>query len=116
MTETNIKNLPIGETNKYFTEIGYSQSYPWKEIKRTACTRTLARVEVTKDPEWIEKMDFHAGGFCGHVSNQHAQTWLYDCIIAERTVTIRLTKRGEWGRKGVRFIEDRANHFYDYNF
>jgi len=31
---TNIKNLPADRT--YFTEFGYSQQYPWVEVKRTA--------------------------------------------------------------------------------
>ena len=43
--KTNIKNLPEGHT--YFTENGYSQSYPWVEIERTAKTVTLAKIEVS---------------------------------------------------------------------
>lgn len=109
-TDTNIKNLPEGS---YFTEIGYSQSYPWVEIARTATTVTLAKVEVQPDPEW--KPEMHAGGFAAHCSNQHAQTWLFGRINREHTCTIRRTKRG-WARKGVRFIEGRAREFYDYNF
>lgn len=109
---TNIKNLPEGE---YFTEIGYSQQYPWKVVKRTAKTVTVAEVEVRGDPEWAKKKEFHAGGFFGHCSNQHAQTWIFAGVNENRTKVLRMTKRG-WARKGVRFIEDRAVHFYDYNF
>ena len=50
---TNIKGLPKGPT--YFTEYGYSESYPWVEVRRTAKTVVLAKVRVTTDPEWIEK-------------------------------------------------------------
>jgi len=109
---TNIKGLPEG---KYFSEIGYSQSYPWVEISRTAKTVTLAKVEVKADPEWLAKRDFQPGGFAGHCSNQSEQTWLFDGINEARTLTIRATKLG-WSRKGVRFVEDRAVEFYDYNF
>jgi hypothetical protein len=112
MTKTNIKNLPEG---KYFSEIGYSQSYPWVEIKRTAKTVTLARVEVYTDPEWTAKKEFSPGGFCGHCSNQEEQTWLFAFINDNHTITIRNTKRG-WSHKGVAFYEDRAFNFYDYNF
>jgi hypothetical protein len=110
ITETNIKNLPEG---KYFTEIGYSQSYPWVEVKRTAKTVTLAKVNVEKDPDW--KPEIQPGGFCGHCSNQHAQTWLFGDIDLNQTKTIRKTKLG-WSHSGVKFIEDRAREFYDYNF
>jgi hypothetical protein len=111
MTKTNIKNLPEGHT--YFTEWGYSQSYPWVEIKRTAKTVTLAKVEVGPDPEW--KPEIIPGGFAGHCTNQHEQTWLFKNIEDRITKTIRLTKRG-WSRKDVRFSEGVAREFYDYNF
>lgn len=111
MTKTNIKNLPEG--NNYFTEWGYSQSYPWVEISRTAKTVTLAKVNVTKDPDW--KPSITPGGFCGHCDNQHEQTWLFANINPEYKMTVRQTKRG-WAHKGVRFSEGVAREFYDYNF
>ena len=110
MTKTNIKNLPEG---KFFTEVGYSQQYPWVELSRTAKTVTLAKVCVAPDPEW--KPEFYAGGFAGHCANQSKQTWLFRGIKPTEMVTIRLTKKG-WSRKGVRFIEDRAVEFYDFSF
>lgn len=109
---TNIKNLPKGN---YFTEIGYSQSYPWVEVKRTAKTVTLARVNTVIDPEWGSKIEFTPGGFCGHVSNQDDQTWLFGGVDHGRTLVIRKTKSG-WSHKNVRFLEDSAHYFYDYNF
>jgi len=112
-TNTNIKNLPEGR--KYWTEYGYSQSYPWVEISRTEKTVTLAKVTVEKDPEWIAKRKMHVGGFCAHCSNQSEQTWLFDKICDDITMTIRKTKQG-WSHKGVTFREDRAIEFYDYNF
>ena len=120
MTVTNIKNLPMGPGNRYFTERGYSQSYVYKEISRTAKTRTLARVLSVKDPEW--KPDFVPGGFCAHCTNQSEQTWVYAGIDADDTVTVREVKSryyGEdtcWGYKGRTFVEGRAREFYDYNF
>lgn len=110
-TDTNIKNLPEGE---YFTEVGYSQQYPWVEVKRTAKTITLSRVEVTADPEW--KPEFIPGGFAAHCTNQHAQTWAFDRIDHQNQTTIRLTKTGQWKRGSTRFIAGRAKYFYDYNF
>lgn len=108
---TNIKNLP--EDKIYFTEHGYSQNYPWAEIKRTSKTVTLAKIDVKKDPDWIPEMI--SGGFCAHCANQSDQTWLFDKIDETRTKTIRMTKHG-WASKGVRFTENSAIEFYDYNF
>ena len=110
MTKTNIKNLPEGN---YFTEWGYSQSYPWIEISRTSKTVKVARVRVKPDPEW--KPEIIPGGFAGHCTNQHAQTWLFDNVSAIETRILRLTKKG-WSLKGVRYSEGVAREFYDYNF
>ena len=106
---TNIKNLPTGE---YVTELGYSQSYPWKVIKKTAKTMTVQAVRTKRDPKW--KPEMHSGGFCAHCSNQHSQTWLYDGLD-EGTQVIRKTKKG-WSLRGVPYVENRAQYFYDYNF
>lgn len=111
MTSTNIKNLPEGT---YFTERGYSQSYPLAQIAATAKTRTLVRVKTAMDPDW--KPEFYAGGFAAHCANQSDQTWLFDGIDPDHTMTIRLNKRGQWVRGGTRFTEDQARYFYDYNF
>ena len=111
MTNTNIKNLPEGNT--YFTELLYTDTRVWVEVKRTAKTVTLAPVEVQPDPEW--KPDFHVGGFAAHCSNQSEQTWLFDSINYDVNRTVRLTKRG-WAYKGTEFLENRARRIYDYNF
>ncbi len=110
MTYTNIKGLPEG---KYFTEIGYSQQYPWVEIKRTAHTVTLARVIVQADPDW--KPEIVPGGFAGHCTNQDRQTWLYKGVKPTSVRVIRKTKHG-WSCRGTRFVEGRAVEFYDWNF
>lgn len=110
MTKTNIKNLPEGN---YFTEIGYSQSYPWREVSRTAKTVKLAKVNVKKDPDW--KPEFLPGGYAGHCTNQSEQTWLFDGVDEGYSKTIRMTKKG-WSHRGVKFTEGRASEFYDYNF
>lgn len=111
MTNTNIKGLPEGRN--YFTEIGYSQSYPWVELKRTAKTVTLAKVDVKRDPDWHPHI--LPGGFAGHCDNQSEQTWLFDKIDEGHKRIVRWTKRG-WANGGVRFIEGQAREFYDYNF
>ena len=116
---TNIKGLP--EYHIYFTELGYSQSYPWVEVARSASgkTVTLAQVMVDPDPEWKAKKEFIPGGFFGHCPNQNEQTWLFASFNKDYTKKVRLCKNGQWrqgGMRGTRFIENRAVEFYDYNF
>jgi hypothetical protein len=111
MTHTNIKNLPEGKT--YWTEYGYSQSYVWVEVSRTAKTVTLANVYSQLDPDW--KPEIHVGGFAGHCSNQNTQTWKFMFINEDYKRTIRLTKKG-WRYKGTKFVENVAREFCDYNF
>ena len=106
---TNIKNLPEG---KYWTEYLYSDKHAWREVKRTAKTAVLEIVEVERDPDW--KMVSYPGGFAHHVANNRSQTWLFH-HFGPRCIRIYKTKRG-WMRKGTRFAEDLAFHFYDYNF
>ena len=110
MTVTNIKGLPEG---KYWTEYGYSQSYPWVEVKRTAKTVTLAPVNIKKDIHW--QPEIIPGWFCGHCTNQHEQTWVYGGVSEGHTKVIRLTKKG-WTHRGTKFVQDVAKYFYDYNF
>ena len=108
--DTNIKNLPEGD---YMTELGYSQCYPWKVMRRTAQTAVLQRVKTAPDPDW--KPEMHSGGFCAHCSNQGRQTWLYDGL-ENHQIRVRLNKHGQFVRRGVRFIAGSCRYFYDYNF
>jgi len=108
---TNVKNLPANRT--YFTSYGYSDSEVWVVVKRTAKTVTLAHVNCKRDPEF--EPEFHLGGFSAHCSNQSEQTWLFDGIEPNYTITARLTQNG-WRSKGTTLSEDRARRFYDYNF
>lgn len=109
-TATNIKNLPDGE---YFTEVGHSQRYPYKVVKRTEKTVTLCRVNVDLDPEF--KPVFYVGGFAAHCSNQSEQTHLFRDFDDRYKITVRLGKNG-WRKDGVLYRENMAVYFYDYNF
>ena len=111
--KTNIKNLPEGE---YFTEFIGTDSHAHRVVRRTEKTATVARVFTKKDPEWSDKMDFKAGGFVGHVSNESEQTWLFDRFSEGFTILLRKRKGGGWTHQGQRFVEDQAVEFYKYNF
>jgi hypothetical protein len=113
---TNLKGLPEGE---YMTETLYSDDIPYKVVSRTATTATLQKVLVKRDPDW--KPAITRGGFAGHCTNQHEQTWLY-AGLGPNTVTVRLVKSRYpdsdklWGRKGREFIANGAVQHRDYNF
>lgn len=109
---TNIKGLPEGRT--YFTEIGYSQSYPWAEVRRTPSTVLVAKVHTRGDPDW--KAEFDPGGFSAHCLNQQDQTWRFDHISEHHTIRLRKAKDGTWRWKRRKFVENVAIEFYDYNF
>ena len=108
---TNIDKLPEGKM--YFTEIGWSDRDVWVVIKETPKTRTLAKVEVAKSDQW--KPEWVVGGFSGICTNQEEQQWVFDHVDLNNTTQIFKTKKG-WSRKGRVFKEDRAYHYYDYNF
>jgi hypothetical protein len=115
LSYTNIKGLPVD--GNYFTEQLWSDAHPWVEVKRTAKTVTVAKVEVEKDPEWIAKFqkEFIVGGFVGHSPNQGEQTWLFKKVDPTITKKLFATKKG-WAYHGTKFAEGKAVEFYDYNF
>jgi len=108
---SNIKNIP--ENKKYMTMLCYSDAKPYVVVKETAKTKTLSPVRVGRDPDW--KPEIEVGGFAGHCTNQREQTWLYEEIDENSQIRVFKTKRG-WAYKGIRFAEDRAVYFHDYNF
>ena len=119
---TNIKGLPEGE---YMTETGYSETYPYKVVERSASGKSVyvVPVKVKPDPEWVAKMEWVPGGFAGHCVNQSEQTWLYDGIDEKaKPRALRLKKSRYcgsdklWGDKGREFIANGARYFYDYCF
>lgn len=110
----NVKNAPAG---RYFVEHGYSQSYPWVVVDSSPSGKTLtvAAVDVEKDPEWVSKMKWYAGGFCGHLANQEEQTWIFKSVCPMRKRTIRLTKKG-WAGGSFSESPNGPQYYYDYNF
>lgn len=114
---TNIKGLPEGE---YVTETGYSETYAWQVVSKTAKTMTIRPVRVSSDPEW--KPEIIAGGFAGHCTNQSEQTWMFDGF-EDFTAVVRLKKSRYYGSdklwgsaQGSEFIANGARRKHDYNF
>ena len=95
------------------THIG-SDASAWTvtAVSPSGKTITIQRDKATLDPAF--KPDFHPGGFWGHVSNSHKQTYSYEADPAGVTRKARLTTRG-WSSLGMPVSKGRRE-FYDYNF
>ena len=93
----------------------YSDSEAYTIIKRTAKTLTLRRCKATLDPNF--KPEWIPGGFAGHCTNQHEQTYTY-----EEDENGRITK-AYWSEakqgfyaEGCLYVTPGRREFYDYNF
>lgn len=102
---------------QYANHIGYSDVNPF-EIVRRISDRTIdvREMEATRDES--VKLEFHAGGFSAHCSNQRDQRWHITSDESAPITRIRLQKSGDWKDKhGRRFsLSDHPIKFYDYNF
>jgi hypothetical protein len=95
---------------------GWSDSEPYEIVKVISDKTIEIKAMDAKPLAW--KRDFHAGGFCGHTSNQRDQKW--EIVSNENAVTFRIrkSKYGQWkSRCGTRFnLGQQPYKFYDYNF
>lgn len=103
-------------------QYGYSEVYPFEIVRIISETTVeIRRMRTEKDPEW--KPEISVGGFAGHCSNQHKQTWLY--FSDESAPVIRMRKVKPSYRNGFRNwksaygyhkLDTKPVYFYDYNF
>lgn len=91
-----------------------SDAHAWTvtAVSPSGKTITIQRDKATIDPAF--KPDFHPGGFVGHVSNSHDQSYSYEPDPNGVIRQARLTKRG-WSSAGMPVTKGRRE-FYDYNF
>jgi hypothetical protein len=95
------------------THIG-SDAQAWTVIAVSPSGRTITLQgdTATLDPDFTP--DFHPGGFAGHVSNSHDQSYSYARDPDGPVRQARLTVRG-WSANGTPVSKGRRA-FYDYNF
>jgi len=99
---------------------GYSDCEPFEVVRIVSenCVEVRA-LDAKQDPEWVKQMEWHAGGFAGHLANQRAQKWIFARNENNEVFKIRWHKaRGCWGlgRYGEYRMCDEPYKFYDYNF
>ena len=114
----------IGRIERYNVQVGdgvticlYSDKHAGTVIKRTAKTITVQRDKATLDPnfkpEWIE------GGFAGHCTNVHEQSYTYERDENGAITTYRWSDvYGRYcssGDQSIKIVNGR-HEYYDYNF
>lgn len=101
----------------YANRCGYTDVAPCEVVEvRTANKMLIRHMDAKRDPAW--KMDFHPGGFFGHVANDRDQKWFITPDPDAPVFAIRKRKDGRWYDKwDNRYaIADQPHKFHDHNF
>jgi hypothetical protein len=103
-------------TKLYANELGWTDVTPYEVVEvRTENKMMIRRMATERDPTW--KMDFHPGGFVGHVANDREQRWFITPDPEAPVFAIRLNKSGWRDKWGNRYrVEDKPHKFHDHNF
>ena len=87
------------------------------EVVRVVSEKTIEIREMDAERDESIKLEFHAGGFSAHCSNQRDQRWNITSNPQNRVMRIRLTKQGWKDAYGRKFrLSNEPVKFYDYNF
>ena len=104
----------VGFANK----LGYTDVYPFEIIKvNTARKLTVREMDAELDKDF--KCETVIGGFAGHTTNNHAQSYAYSSNEKNEVREIRYSVKNKiWTDKyGNRYSLAAAPYkFYDYNF
>lgn len=95
----------------------YSDAHAGTVIKKTKTTITVQQDKATIDPNF--KPEFIVGGFAGHCTNQHEQTYTYERNPNGNVTVYRWSKkynRYQGGGDGSIIVTKGRREFYDYNF
>lgn len=113
-----IDDQPVNRSPKNFKFAnfhGYSDCHAY-EIVRVVSEKTIIvrRMTATLIPF---KMDFHPGGFLGHVSNQRDQKYTYEPTVGANEYRAHRRKDGHfYSANGKHVLSETPYEFYDYNF
>jgi hypothetical protein len=101
---------------QYANRLGYSDVEPF-EVIRAISDKTIEVRKMKAERDDSVNLEFHAGGFSAHCSNQHEQKWFITSDNTRPVIRIRLGKRGWKSACGSLFqLADQPIKFYDYNF
>lgn len=101
---------------EYANHYGYSDVNPYEVVRRVS-DKTIEIREMDAERDESVKLEFHAGGFSAHCSNQHEQKWFIKSNPENPVIRIRWSKKGWKDKHGRKFdLRDHPTKFYDYNF
>ena len=102
---------------EFANQCGYSDVNPY-EVVRKISEKTIEVRAMDAERDESVKMEFHAGGFSAHCSNQSEQKWNITSNKENPVFRIRLSKNRGWQDKyGNRFkLSNKPHKFYDFNF
>ena len=104
------------EGKKYANLHLYSDVNPYEIIEVRTPNKIMVR-EMDAEKDKSVKLEFHPGGFCGHVSNQEKQKWFYKSNDKYPLEALRKHKDGFfWNNNGKFILNDEPIKFHDYNF
>lgn len=93
----------------------YSDSHAGTIVKVTKCTVTVRRDKAILSSDF--KPEIIPGGFCGHCTNQHEQSYTYEPDENGELTTIHWSKKhNRYGLPGNLRLGKGRHEFYDYNF
>jgi hypothetical protein len=103
--------------NQFANHYGYSDINPF-EVVKVISDKTIEVREMDSKRDESVKMEWVAGGFAGHCTNQRDQKWHIVSNGNSPVIRIRLSKSGAWkDRHGRKFgLSNKPVRFYDYNF
>lgn len=107
----------IREIQAYCNSRGYTDVEPYEIVKVVSgkCVEVRAMKSVlVKAPQ-----DFHAGGFCGHFSDNNSQEWAITSDPEAKTERVRWSEANrQWqqGKYGRFSMSETPVKHYDYNF
>ena len=105
------------EIKKYCNFYGYSDVHPY-EVVRVVSDQTV-EIRPMGHSENKAKMNWVAGGFAGHCTNNYSQEYDYYSLPDAEVIRVRWSKANKTWQRGkyMKFgMSDSPRYFYDYNF
>ena len=96
---------------QYVNQSHYTDITPVGKIIGVKGKKTLIIKRVIEKKQ-TQEMNFVAGGFAGHCTNQYDQKWTFE----ELEDIFEVKMNSKWGQRGQMYISDEPRMFYDYNF
>jgi len=115
---SNEKLRRLQEIKKFCNQHWYSDVTPC-EVIRIISDQTVEIRPMKAIRDESVKLEWEAGGFAGHCSNQRDQKWFYESDETREIIRVRFSKANRQWQKGKyqRYVMSEVPiNFHDYNF